>query len=285
LAERGARLAIRLLQDAAERGEIDPWDVDVIAVIDGFLDQLHQRIALPRIGAPGGSFEQDLADTSEAFLAASVLVSLKAELLEASTVVAHPPIEDFCDAEGDEANPAWLEQPGWDLPRRPERHLWRRPVAPPPLQRPVTLGELIRQLEEIAEQLDQDQGRQMQRHRPKRYSEREAIEQVAALAHREKLPETTAALGQFLRQWEPALDWTNFEQLVISWADAVTSGEVAQDLDSDRVGVFWALLFLCHQGSVELEQRGGLFGPLSIKRCAAADPGSAQPPAMDQLAA
>jgi segregation and condensation protein A len=149
----------------------------------------------------------------------------------------------------------------------------------------VTLGELIRQLEEIAEQLDQDQGRQMQRHRPKRYSEREAIEQVAALAHREKLPETTAALGQFLRQWEPALDWTNFEQLVISWADAVTSGEVAQDLDSDRVGVFWALLFLCHQGSVELEQRGGLFGPLSIKRCAAADPGSAQPPAMDRLAA
>lgn len=48
MADAGARLAIRLLQDAAERGEIDPWDVDVIAVIDGFLDQLRQRI-----GAPG----------------------------------------------------------------------------------------------------------------------------------------------------------------------------------------------------------------------------------------
>jgi segregation and condensation protein A len=32
------------------------------------------------------------------------------------------------------------------------------------------------------------------------------------------------------------------------------------------VGVFWALLFLCHQGKVELEQQGGLFGPLSLKR-------------------
>jgi len=285
LAERGARLAIRLLQDAAEHGEIDPWDVDVIAVIDGFLDQLHQRIAMPRIGSQCGSFEQDLADTSEAFLAASVLVSLKAELLEASTVVANSLIEEGCEAELAEADQPWLEQPGFDLPRRPERHLWRRPVAPPPLQRPVTLGELIRQLEEIAAQLEQDQGRQKQRQRPKRYSDREAIDQVAALAHREKLPETTAALGKFLQQWEPALDWTNFEQLVSSWANAVTSGEVAQDLDSDRVGVFWALLFLCHQGSVELEQRGGLFGPLSIKRCAATDLGSAQPPALDRLAA
>ena len=43
-ADSGARLAIRLLQDAAEQGDLDPWDVDVIAVVDGFLDQLRQRI-------------------------------------------------------------------------------------------------------------------------------------------------------------------------------------------------------------------------------------------------
>ena len=46
-ADAGARLAIRLLQDAAERGDLDPWDVDVIAVIDSFLDQLRQRIEVP----------------------------------------------------------------------------------------------------------------------------------------------------------------------------------------------------------------------------------------------
>ncbi|MCP4973875.1 MAG: segregation and condensation protein A, partial [Prochlorococcus sp.] len=34
-ADSGARLAIRLLQDAAVKGELDPWDVDVIAVVDG----------------------------------------------------------------------------------------------------------------------------------------------------------------------------------------------------------------------------------------------------------
>ncbi|MCP9775340.1 segregation/condensation protein A [Cyanobium sp. HWJ4-Hawea] len=270
MAEGGARLAIRLLQDAAERGDLDPWDVDVIAVIDGFLDQLRQRIEVPRLVAAlrqgrGGSYEQDLAESSEAFLAASVLVGLKAEVLEAATFPPAPIETDF-GFDFDDDGQGWLMNPGLALPRRPERHLWRRPVAPPPLQRPVTLGELIRQLEEIAERLEDDEGKARNRHRPKRYSERAAIEQVAALAHREKLPETTAALSQFLLQWPEALDWTGFDQLVHSWAQCVESKGAAADLDADRVGVFWALLFLCHQGKVELQQEGGLFGALSLKR-------------------
>ena len=266
MAEAGARLAIRLLQDAAERGDIDPWDVDVIAVVDGFLDQLRQRIELPRRLAPqGGSYERDLAESSEAFLAASVLVGLKAELLESATFPPEPLLEDPFSAEDDV---------GWDpgalaLPRRPERHLQRRPVAPPPLQRPVTLGELIRQLEDIAERLEQDGGEGRHRPRARRYSERAAIAQVASLAHREKLPETTAALSRFLRQWTPtaeSLEWVAFDALVGAWAEAVESTPADEDLDRDRVGVFWALLFLSSQGNVELEQSGGLYGPLSLRR-------------------
>ena len=154
----------------------------------------------------------------------------------------------------------------FDLQVSLERHLLRRPVAPPPLQRPVTLGELIRQLEEIAERLEQEEGKVRQRQRSKRFSDRAVIEQVAALAHREKLPETTAALSQFLLHWPQALEWSSFEELVAAWAAAVEAKGAAADLDADRVGVFWALLFLCHQGKVELEQAGGLFGPLSLKR-------------------
>ncbi len=267
MAEAGARLAIRLLQDAAERGDIDPWDVDVIAVVDGFLDQLRQRIERPRQLAPqGGSYERDLAESSEAFLAASVLVGLKAELLESATFPPEPLLEDPFAAEDDE---------GWEtgamaLPRRPERHLQRRPVAPPPLQRPVTLGELIRQLEDIAERLEQDGGEGRHRPRPRRYSERAAIAQVASLAHREKLPETTAALSRFLLHWSPtaeSLEWVTFDALVGAWAEAVdTAPDDDGDLDRDRVGVFWALLFLSSQGKVELEQTGGLYGPLSLRR-------------------
>jgi segregation and condensation protein A len=257
-------LAIRLLQDAAERGEIDPWDVDVIAVIDGFLDQLSQRISLPRLVSPaGGSFERDLADSSEAFLAASVLVGLKAEVLEAATFPPEPLLEDGFELE-DAGEPAAMA--GLLLPRRPERHLLRRPVAPPPLQRPVTLGELIQQLETIAERLEQETPRQRTRSRSRGYSDDAAIAQVSALAHREKLPETTAALSVFLGEWPQSMagHWLGFESLVLAWAAAAAAPEAA-DLDRDRVGVFWALLFLSAQGRVELQQEGGLYGSLQLR--------------------
>jgi len=265
VAEAGARMAIRMLQDAAERGEIDPWDVDVIAVIDGFLDRLHQRIAPPALSFPQEArFEQDLAESSEAFLAASVLVGLKAELLERTNFPPEPAGEDTLLCEGED-----LEE-GLDfasLPQRPERKLFRRPVAPPPLQRPVSLGELIRQLETIAEQLEQE-GRRPRQRAGRRYSERAAIAQVTALAHREKLPETTAALNRFIQTSWPGDDghsWLDFEELVGAWG-AWSEAHEQEDLDQDRVGVFWALLFLSAQGKVELQQRGGLFGPLSLRR-------------------
>lgn len=285
MATDGARLAIRLLQDAAERGDLDPWDVDVIAVVDGFLDQLRQRIEVPRLVASlgrGGSYEQDLAETSEAFLAASMLVSLKAAALEEQTFPPEPALEEEGSFDDEAEADGWLLSSGLELPRRPERHLLRRPVAPPPLQRPVTLGELIRQLEDIAERLEQEEGQRNKRQRSRRYSDRAVIEQVAALAHREKLPETTAALSRFLQQWPQALEWTGFDQLVEAWRDVAP-----EDLDSDRVGVFWALLFLCSQGRVELEQQGGLFGPLQLKRLQAetVELGSARGPARESLAA
>ncbi|WP_320666526.1 segregation/condensation protein A [Prochlorococcus sp. MIT 1307] len=259
----GARLAIRLLQDAAEKGELDPWDVDVIPVVDGFLDQLRQRIEVPRqiseqLERNGGTFERDLAESSEAFLAASVLVGLKAEVLEAETFPSEcEPEESF---EFDSSEQGWLDS-SFVIPLRPEQHLLRRPVAPPPLRRPVTLGELIEQLEAIAEQIDSDELQNRKRRPHKRFTEREVISQVNALAHREKLPETTAALGVFLNTLEPALHWMDFELLVRHW-----EGAANPDLDTDRVGVFWALLFLCSQGKIELQQVGSLYAPLSVKR-------------------
>jgi segregation and condensation protein A len=293
VAEVGARMAIRMLQDAAEQGEIDPWDVDVIAVIDGFLDKLHQRIAAPTLLlSQGARYEQDLAESSEAFLAASVLVGLKAELLEKSNM---PPEQDFeepFDLDGEDGDDCLGVQAL--LPLRPERHLMRRPVAPPPLQRPVSLGELIRQLEEIAERLEQEERRPRQRS-GRRYSERMAIAQVAALAHREKLPETTAALSRFIQCSWPGdgQSWLSFEALVGAWG-TWSASLAEEDLDRDRVGVFWALLFLSAQGKIELQQEGGLFGPLSLRRLWAVvgateeedlEEGSASLPAPEVIAA
>ena len=263
-ADSGARLAIRLLQDAAERGDIDPWDVDVIPVVDGFLDQLKQRIEIPKkisehFRQNGGSYEVDLAQSSEAFLAASILVGLKAEILEAEMFSVDLDEED--DSDFDFGEQGWLDQ-SFQLPLRPERHLLRRPVAPPPFRRPVTLGELINQLETIAESLKNDELQNRRKLRQKKLSDKEVIAQVSALAHREKLPETTAALAIFINDWEQALHWVDFELLVERWKE----NSASDDLDTDRVGVFWALLFLCSQGKVEIDQKGSLFSPVSLKR-------------------
>ena len=58
------------------------------------------------------------------------------------------------------------------------------------------------------------------------------------------------------------MHWVDFDLLVDRWREASAS----KDLDQDRVGVFWALLFLCSQGKVEIEQKGSLFSPISLKR-------------------
>ena len=255
----GSRVAIQLLQQAAERGDLDPWDVDVIAVVDGFLDQLQVRMALPRpTRGSGGSYEQDLAESSEAFLAASVLVALKAEILEQDIL---PPEVDGDEEDLLEDGNAPEAGGSEQLPRLPlhaEEHLKRRLVAAPPLRRIVTLGELIQSLETMASQLEQQEVTSKCRNRTNTFSRRHAVAQVAALAHREKLPETTAALDRFLDDW--AAGGGAFDELVRAWAQVAPD-----DLDRDRVGVFWALLFLCSQGRVDLRQEQGLYGPLTIR--------------------
>ena len=142
----------------------------------------------------------------------------------------------------------------------------QRAPARPYRLKPLSLGEpapgydLDKALA-IAEHLEADELEARRRQRKRRFSNREAIAQVVGLAHREKLPETTAALGVYLNGWEDALDWIDFEQLVQRWI-SVAPG----DLDTDRVGVFWALLFLSSQGAVELQQEGWLHAPLRLKR-------------------
>ncbi|MYF35689.1 MAG: segregation and condensation protein A [Synechococcus sp. SB0678_bin_12] len=255
----GSRVAIRLLREAAERGDLDPWDVDVIAVVDGFLDQLRVRMALPKlVNGTGGSYEQDLAESSETFLAASVLVALKASILEQHILPPEPEeedentLDDMGDPEADESE----SMPG--LPLHAEDRLKRRLVAAPPLRRPVTLGELIQSLETMAEQLEKQGATTGRSRRAKAFGRRHAMAQVAALAHREKLPETTAALDHFLDRWSDG--GGSFEGLVHAWSQAAPG-----DLDRDRVGVFWALLFLCGQGRVDLHQDQDLYGPLTVQ--------------------
>ena len=73
-------MLIKFLQDAAGKGDLDPWDIDVISVIDSFLEQYTNNF--PKSSKSYNSYQKDLSETSEAFFAASVLVNLKAQVLE-----------------------------------------------------------------------------------------------------------------------------------------------------------------------------------------------------------
>ena len=251
----GPRLLIKFLQDAAGKGDLDPWDIDVISVIDSFLDQYSNALAKPL--NKYNSYQKDLAETSEAFFAASVLVNLKAQVLE-SDVFKEEVTEFEDDYELD--NQEWINQ-GFDIPKNPEKYLRRRSVAQPILKRSSTLGELVSQLESIAEIIETQDLLLMKRKRNKKYSDKAIISEVQSLAHREKLPETTKELGKFIDGWEKALQWTDFEYLVNKWQTVVKS-----DLDKDRLGVFWALLFLYSENKIEIKQINSLYGPIQIKR-------------------
>jgi len=246
---------IKFLQDAAGKGDLDPWDIDVISVIDRFLEQYTHTF--PKSKNDQNSYEKDLSETSEAFFAASVLVNLKAQVLESDVFKDdESDNDDFSEIDNQE----WISQE-FHLPKYPEKFLRRRSVAKPILKRSSTLGELVSQLESIAEIIENQDILLAKRKRNKKYSDKALISKVGSLAHREKLPETTKELGKFIDGWEKALQWTDFEYLVNKWQKVVKN-----DLDKDRLGVFWALLFLSSENKIEIKQIESLYGPIKIKR-------------------
>jgi segregation and condensation protein A len=221
-----AQSAIAVLIDLAQRGEIDPWDVQVIEVFDRFLSEL--ALTDPR----------DLSRSGQAFLYASMLVLLKSDSLTAVEPSDAEPLEDLAMGEDLLTNPT-------GLPARLEQYLHRRAVAPPPQRRRVTLNELISQLELMAATVE---GKLNTPNRTRtvqpRQSRAQAARTIAHLAHQENLSEVASELEQFLTHHWPQLsqsqDWLDLPHLL--------------EFKNDRVGVFWALLFLCAQSKVELSQ-------------------------------
>ncbi|MGA9380039.1 MAG: segregation/condensation protein A [Phormidium sp.] len=273
--------AISLLIDLAERGEIDPWDVQVIEVID---------LALSQLAAfndnRSGSCEADLSQSGQAFLDASLLVLLKAKTLEALELSAEtdPEVEAEISELDDWGNPLLL-------PRNLERQLRRRPTPAPPTRRRVTLQELIDQLRLVAAAIE----KKPPKVRPlalRSQSRAQAMRVAMELVNEENSVEVAAELEHLLATYwsEDSEDdnWLDLDRLVHLWwqrkqEDVEVSTEIAlapvandsaqsvglnqeatetfslvhpspQELINERVNVFWALLMLSAQSKVELVQ-------------------------------
>jgi segregation and condensation protein A len=253
MAQSLARDAIAFLIDLTEKGEIDPWDVKVVDVIDRFLSDLS-----PFSGTSREHHATNLSQSGQAFLYASMLLLLKADSLSQPQATAET--ADFLESD-DYFEPLSPHL----LPADLDQSLRRRAVAQPPVRRRVTLQELIGQLEVIAAALEED-GPPGQRRppRPKPQSRAQAVRVIAQLAHQENLTEMAIALEEFFVQYWQELsqgqDWIDFELLLEFW-NATKAQEFAgaqlhgtDPKTHQRVGVFWALLLLSAQSKVELDQ-------------------------------
>ncbi|MEG3833721.1 MULTISPECIES: segregation/condensation protein A [unclassified Microcoleus] len=243
---------IAILIDLAERGEIDPWDVKVIEVFDRCLSKLTNACDTDQ-----SKDFSDLSHSGQAFLYASMLVLLKAESIVLSEPPANPDADEPAVEDAEHSG-------GRHLPQHLERQLRRRGVAQLPQKRPVTLPELIEQLQLMKAAMEQQTV--TPRRRPTSKMRSQAAQAIFELAHQENLVETASELERFLAQRGAEIDegWLDLDNLLELWhhkdlhssvnpEHPVSTGEVHLP-NHDRVGIFWALLLLSAQSKVELLQ-------------------------------
>lgn len=234
----------------AEQGDIDPWDVQVIEVIDRYLELMAPETTSKR------AIESDLSQSGQAFLSASMLVLFKANtLMQLSSGI---------EAEEDVPEDEMLASEDGLLHHahrlQLERHIRRRPSAMPPPKRRVTLQELIKQLQIMANQLKLVE-KSSKPVRPKRQTSAQNMRQTLELAHQENLTEVAGELEQVLhcsaRELSLTQNCLNLQQLVDLWTQTQSpqhDNSHHQSENSHTVSVFWALLLLSSQSKVELLQ-------------------------------
>ncbi len=232
-----AQHAIAHLKTLAENGELDPWNVQVIEVMDRFLNSLSSL----QTQQAKEMRETELSQSGQAFLYASMLILLKAD-----TLVRIETLEE--DVEPDLLLEGFFPEDStalMPLPPHLERKLRRRATTRPLQQRAVSLQELIDQLQRMAAVLEEDQNPRRRIRRPRPQSRAQAARVITQLAHQENLSEVAAALEQSLHHYRsvyPEQDWVSFEKL-LAW-----------QIEPDRVGAFWGLLFLSSQSKLEMTQ-------------------------------
>ncbi|MDL0135586.1 segregation/condensation protein A [Halobacterium sp. MBLA0001] len=244
---------VAVLVRLAERGEIEPWDIDIVAVTDKFLAALD---------------EADLRTSGRALFYASVLLRMKSEAM-----LDDDDDEDADDGDderapweppdGDDAQPA--SDPVASLEAEMERRLDRKQAR----GSPQTLDELVRELREAErgswwkESREYDTSDSPQGFRrgvnemeyrsgdAGRMADEPTTAETLGNAHGEDIEATiTDVRGALAAQYEAGRD-------EVLYAEIAAAGP-------SRVETFLAVLFLAHRGAVTLAQ-DELFGDLWVQ--------------------
>ncbi|QFU83313.1 segregation and condensation protein A [Natronorubrum aibiense] len=247
---------VELLVQLAEDGEIDPWDIDIVAVTDKFLEALD---------------DADLRTSGRALFYASVLLRMKSDELfapdepeEEELPPWEAPFADEGPMDGDDG-PA----PGFDPVESLEAEMERRLERKHARGKPETLDELVRELRSAERDTrwkesrsydtsdsprGYDRGMQELNYHSGddfRVDDEPTSDDVTHTTHEEDIETViddveTALEGQYDRGREEVL-----------YAEI-------EDVGGSRVMTYLALLFLSHRGRVRLEQ-DELFGDLWVQ--------------------
>ncbi|OPY37209.1 MAG: segregation and condensation protein A [Methanoregula sp. PtaU1.Bin051] len=228
---------VEILVGMAERGEIDPWNINIIEVTDRFLDELDRRRQL------------NLRISGRTLFYAATLLRMKSEQLAEADGQDEAGEEEFGD-DFDAALDDEFEYEGRlgvieQLEREIQRRLDRKNLR----KSPVTLFELIIELKNI----------EKEERRRRRLVDEDSLlpdaDDVVSIAHDEGYQETAITVYQeclkcMIREEE------------------MTLAELCQKLGWDVPEVYIPLLFLMLDGQCALRQEE-FFGDVYVQVCRA----------------
>lgn len=233
---------VEILVQMAERGEIDPWNIDIVEVTDRFLAELERRREL------------DLRVSGRTLFYSSVLLRMKSEYLDTpqesedeGEFSDEDPFAGDADPFSEDAVTARALGPIELLEREIDRRIKRKDAR----KRPVTLYELITQLK-LAEKAE----RRRQRRRRFVSDEDEAFpepdaDDVVGIAHDEAYDAMAQQIYAIVREHPDARD------------PGVSLYELVSALHWPLYQVYIPCLFLMLDGLVDLEQNE-FFGDLWV---------------------
>ncbi|HUU75980.1 MAG TPA: ScpA family protein [Methanoregulaceae archaeon] len=229
---------VEILVHLAEKGEIDPWNIDIVEVTDRFLAELDRRKEL------------DLRISGRTLFYAALLLRMKSEYLGILDMEDEAGFEEDMEGldefglpgvfgEGGSLGP--IEQLEHEIRRRLERKHLRK--------RPVTLFELILELKDA----EKEQRRKQRFRSP--IGDLIDIDDVVNIAHEEGYREAAISV---MGQCEERL----------SEEEVMTLHELAELLGKSIAEVYIPLLFLMFEGKLAIWQ-DEFFGEIFVQACRA----------------
>ena len=220
---------VEILVGMAERGEVDPWNIDIVDVTDRFLAELERRKEL------------DLRVSGRTLFYAACLLRLKSDYLDGWD--GDEDEESFADEDdglfadlGFDVDPADGVEPIERLEREIQRRLGRKNLRKRP---PVTLYELIKQLKTA----EKEQRRKQRRRAPVIREPDLDLDarDVVAVAHDEGYQKTVSVVMEAFRRSSRT-------------RDVLTLDDLSGAMGRTRREVYIPLLFLMLEGKLVLWQ-------------------------------